>query len=48
MKSIKKLAVIGLFLFVILSSCNEEKGCPDGMEECTVNGDEICVPEGQC
>jgi hypothetical protein len=47
LNNLKKVAVIGLFLFVMFSSC-EDKGCPDDMQECTVNGKVICVPKGKC
>lgn len=48
LKTWKKLAVIALLLsFGGFSSC-EDKGCPDDMDECTVNGQVICVPKGKC
>ncbi len=48
MNILKKLfVVLSLVAGYALTSCGDSNGasCPDGMIECDVNGDIICVPE---
>ena len=47
---IKRARIIISLIFIagtlLLTRCDETKDvCPDGMIECNVNGDSICVPK---
>jgi hypothetical protein len=45
----KRVIYIALLLVTSLSIACEDKGCPDDMDECTLqDGTKICVPKGRC